>query len=547
MAATAAELCAKGRVAISQRAWGDAYDALRAADDLDPLGANDAELLGLAALLTGHDSESDALRERAHSAYLAAGDVEAAARVGFWLALALTLRGEPARGGGWFARVQRLLDDAGLHDSVWRGFLLVSNGMQTLFSGDAAGALRRFEAATAIADRHHNADLRVLAGHGHGQSLIASGDVASGFALLDEVMVLATTDDVSPQVVGLVYCAIIELCVRNLDVRRGQEWTTVLSRWCAAQPQLVPYRGQCLVHRAEILQLHGSWGDALAEAESACRLLAEPLQSAVGKALYQRGELQRLRGHFDAAEISYREASLAGHDPQPGLALLRLAEGHVDVALAALRRAVAEAPAPLRTQLLPSLVEVALAAGDVGAARLTADELTTAAGLRDVTMLQAVAMQADGATLLGEEKPGAALQVLRKAWSFWQDIDAPYDAARTRVLVGMACRALGDDDTAEMELDAARWAFDRLGAAPDVERVARLSARRASDPTPAGLTLREVQVLRLVATGATNRAISRELFVSEKTIARHVANIFNKLGISSRAAATAFAYEHHLE
>lgn len=546
MAATATELSAQGCAAISRRAWRDACEAFRAADAIHPLAAADVERFALAAFLTGHDDESDALRERAHAAFLAAGDVEAAARVGFWLALALTLRGEPARGGGWFARVKRVLDDAGLDDSVWRGFLLVSRGMETLFSGDLAGAARCFEQSLATAERHHNTDLRVLAGHGHGQALIALGETVRGFALLDEVMVAATTEDASPQAVGLVYCAIIELCARNLDVRRGQEWTTMLTRWCAAQPQLVPYRGQCLVHRAEILQLHGSWDDALAEAETACRLLAEPLQRAIGKALYQRGELQRLRGDFEAAEISYREASLAGHDPQPGLALLRVVQGRFDTALAALRRAAAESPAPLRMMLLPSLVEVALAAGDVAAARSVADELTAAADLHDVAMLQAAALQADGATLLAEKQPAAALPVLRTAWSRWQDISAPYDAARARVLVGLACRALGDDDSAEMELDAARWAFDRLGATPDAERVGSLSARRTSDPTPAGLTLREVQVLRLVATGATNRAIGRELFVSEKTVARHVANIFNKLEISSRAAATAFAYENRL-
>ncbi len=537
-----------GRAHVEARAWSAAYDDLLAADAEAALSPLDRERLALAAFLTGHEPESDAARERAHHDHLATADAEGAARVAFWLALALTLRGEVARGGGWFARVERVLDDAGLVDSVWRGYLDVAQAMQLLFTDDVAGAITRFEPALASAERHRDADLLTLVRHGHGQALVAGGDAEAGLAELDEVMVAVTTGDVSPQVVGLVYCAAIETCRDRFDLRRGREWTDALSRWCAEQPDLVPYRGQCLVHRAEILQLHGSWPDAAAEAQRACERLRDPPgQVAEGMAVYQRGELHRLRGEAARAETCYREASQHGHDPQPGLALLRLAQGRVDDAAASVRRALDESPEFRgRTRLLPSHVEISVARGDVAGARLAADELTESAAARDSPQLVAAALQAAGAVLLAEDDPREALLSLRRAWSLWQDMGAPYDAARTRVLVGLACRAVGDDDTAEMELDAARWVFEQLGAAPDLARVAALSRRGGRAAAPGGLTLREVQVIRLVATGATNRAIAAELFLSEKTVARHIANIFTKLDLSSRAAATAYAYEHHL-
>lgn len=542
------ELLERGREAFGGRVWSVAYADLAAADAVEALGPTDRERLALAAFLTGREAESDAARERAHHDHLAGGDTEGAARAAFWLGLALTLRGEVVRGGGWFARAQRVLDDAGVTGSVWRGYLLVRAGMGVLFGGDPGGAIALFEQAIAMGKRYADADLRSLARHGHGQALVASGDPAAGLAELDEVMVAVTTETVSPQVVGLVYCAVIATCRDSFDLRRGREWTDALTRWCGAQPDLVPYRGQCLVHRAEILQLHGSWPDAMAEAQRACERLGEPPgQIAAGMALYQRGELHRLRGEHGKAEAAYREASQRGHDPQPGLALLRLAQGRLDAAAGAIHRALDEGqPPPRRSRLLPAYVEIAIAAGDIPAARIAADELTAMAAAHDAPLLTATALQATGAVLLASDAPRDALAVFRRAWSAWQDIEAPYDAARSRVLVGLACRALGDEDTAEMELDAARWVFEQLGAAPDLARVAALSRRAARTAAPGGLTLREVQVLRLVATGATNRAIAGELFLSEKTVARHVANIFTKLDLSSRAAATAFAYEHDL-
>jgi DNA-binding CsgD family transcriptional regulator len=210
---------------------------------------------------------------------------------------------------------------------------------------------------------------------------------------------------------------------------------------------------------------------------------------------------------------------------------LRIAQGQLEAARAAIRRAVDEAKQPAsRARLLPTLIEVMLAG--------IADRL-------QAPLLRAMATQAQGAVLLAEGDARAALAALREAWTAWQELEAPHEAARTRALIGLACRALGDEDGAEMELDAARWAFQELGATPDVASVESLS-RKGSAEAASGLTAREVEVLRLVAAGKTNRAIATDLFLSEKTVARHVSNIFGKLGLSTRAAATAHAYEHGL-
>ena len=308
----------------------------------------------------------------------------------------------------------------------------------------------------------------------------------------------------------------------------------------------MPYRGQCLVYRAEIMQLHGAWSDAVEEARRACEWLSRPPGPATGPAFYQRAELHRLRGEFAKAEQAYRQASQFGRTPQPGLALLRLAQGQLDAAAAAIRRAVEEAQDRLtRAKVLAAHVEIMLAVGDVPAARAAADELTAVAADLDAPLLRAVAAHATGAVLLAEGDARAAVAALRRAWTAWQELEAPYDAARVRVLIGLAYRALGDRDTAAMELDAARWVFRQLGAMPDVIQVEAL-VREAAPRAAGGLTAREVEVLRLVAAGKTNRAIAADLFLSERTVDRHVSNIFTKLGLSSRAAATAYAVEHDL-
>jgi DNA-binding CsgD family transcriptional regulator len=537
----------QGREAFARHAWAEAHAHLCAVDRDTPLAPEDLERLATAAYLLGRDAESSTLWTRAHQELLSRGDIARAARCALWLAFGLVSRGEHARAGGWIARARRLLDD-GPHDCVEQGYLLLHlAALQSAADGDYAREAATYDQAAQIGDRFGERDLVALARHRRGRCLIRMGQADDGLRLLDEAMVAVEAGEISPIVAGEVYCSMISGCLEIWDVRRARQWTAEMTQWCERHSDLVVYNGQCLVRRAQILQLHGAWSEALDAAQRACeRCLHGPDRAALGAAWYRRAELHRLRGESVKAEAAYREASRCGHHAQPGLAQLRLSQRQVSVAAAATRLAVDQAvERRTRSALLPAHVEIMLAAGDLDAARSAADELATIADPLDAPMMRAVASQARGAVLLAEGDAKAALAALRHAWLAWQEIEAPYEAARVRVLIALACRALKDGDGAEMELDAARWVFRQLEAVPDLTRVEALS--HPAEPKAAGtLSAREAQVLRLVAAGKTNRAIATALRISERTVERHVSNIFNKLGVSSRAAATAYAYEHQL-
>lgn len=535
------------RAAATPGRWVDAFDELSEADERSSLGAADLCELAIVAFLIGRDAVALDAFQRAHQSSRDAGEAGQATRCAFWLGYVLMLSGRIAEAMGWWTRGQRLLDEDG-QPRVEQGYLLIPPSLRKLNGDDARGAYEGFGEAMAIADRFGDTDLLAWSRLGRGKALMKLGEVRRGISLLDEAMVAVTVGEVSPIVTGRIYCAVIVACREFFDLRRAQEWTAAFSRWCATQQGLKPYRGQCLVHRSEIMQLHGEWSEAIDEIRQACAHLSDPPGDPVlGMAQYQMGELLRLRGEYARAEDAYRRAGECGHVVQPGLALLRLAQGRVEDAVAAIRRVVAESGSDRteRARMLAAFITIMLAVGDIGAARTATDELERLAAEFDAEYLRALAASARGAVALADgDAPGACVS-FRVAWQAWRDLDAPYEVAEVRLLMTRACRELGDHDTAEMELSAARRTFENLRAAPALQAVAELSGTEPGIPD-GGLTRRELDVVRLVAGGATNRDVAQALSISEKTVARHLSNMFVKLGVTSRAGVTAYAYEHDL-
>jgi DNA-binding CsgD family transcriptional regulator len=529
---------------FDERRWATVAEVLAPLAADGPLGLDDLERLAISARLCNQQELFRSALQRLFADAAAEGRPGRAAWAGYWLGHALMFEGEGAQASGWFARSRRLLEEAGV-DCVEAGYLMVPGGIE-LIEEDPDRACATFRQAGQIARRFADRDLAAIVGHGLGRALIRAGHIAEGMQSLDEVMVAFATQEVSPLVVGDVYCGAMEACAEVRDLGRAREWTRTLTAWCEQQPDLVPYRGPCLVFRTELMQIQGAWEDAMEEALRACDYLSRPsTPEAADGAYYQLGELHRLRGEYDRAEEAYREARRLGHLGEPGLTLLRLAWGNVDSARASIERVLQEVPEPgKRSVILEAAVQILLAAGDHAAADRHAAELAAIASDLDTPAVRAAADHARGAVRLATGEPGEALAPLRRAWMAWQRLEAPYLAARVRVLIGSACRDLGDAESAEMEFDAARWVFQQLGAAPDLAAVNGLSAVRGKG---AGLLSgRELEVVRLVAAGHTNREIANALFISEHTVARHIQNIFAKLGVSSRTALAGYAFEHRL-
>lgn len=538
----------RGRASFAAEAWIDACDLLVSADREVPLELEDLERLAVARYLMGNDGASTEAWGRAYRAARERRDAPRAVRCAFWAAFVLLNRGDLPAGSGWVARGQRLLDRAdGPDEVVEQGYLRYLVALRSVFEGDAQAAQTGFEEAARIGVRYGDADLETLARLGLGRVLIRLGQLTQGVACLDEAMVAVTGEEVSPIVVGDSYCSAIEGCQELFDLARAQRWTEGLGRWCDRHPSLVAFRGQCLIHRSEILQLRGAWPEALSEAQQAHRRLSRPAgQVAIGAAYYQQGEMHRLRGEFGAAETAYQQARKHGREPQPGLAQLRLAGGRLDAAVAAIRRTLAETGDRVdRTRLLPASVEILLAVGDTDAAREACLELEALAAEYNSRMLDAVTAQTRGAVDLADGDPAAALASLRRALEWWQQLEAPYEGARVRVLLGQACLSLGDEESAASEWATAREVLADLGASADLARVERLAGDHGR-PHRGGLTERELEVLRGIAAGQSNRAIAAELVISHRTVERHVSNIFTKLDVSSRSQATAYAFRHGL-
>ncbi|PSL02065.1 regulatory LuxR family protein [Haloactinopolyspora alba] len=532
----------RARDAYERREWVSAYRTL---SDLDESGlaAGDFTALATTAYLLGRRNDCIQATERAYQANVDQGKVFAAVRSALWLATVLFEGGEVAIGGGWVARAQRLLD-AVEGDVVERGYLLQLQQLELIVKGELTKAVDRAPQVTDYGRRFHDPDLLAVGLAFEGRLAIYSGRVAYGLRLLDEAMVGVLGGEVSPVYSGLVYCSAIEACQEVSDLGRAGEWTHALSTWCESQPGLVAFTGQCAVHRGQLMRLHGAYTEALAELDrAAARYAAAGGHPAVALACYERGETHRLRGEYDAADAAYEKAAAHGHPAQPGRALLWLGQGRVEQAAVTSHRLLAEVADPVhRSGLQPAVVEVFVAAGDVEAGAAAVQELAELARSFGCSALLAAAGGASARVALAQGDGAAALAPARAGLDGWTRLEAPYEAARCRALLGTALRLMGDEASAVGDLAAARRTFVDLGAAPAEREVAELLGQAA----PGGLSPREVEVLRLVAAGRSNPEIAAELILSEKTVARHVSNIFAKLDVGSRTAAAAFAYQHRL-
>lgn len=535
----------RGRSHYAERRWADAFEALLAAEKRDSLAAEDLDRLVWAAALIGDDDAFIAALEKLHEVCVELGRSRRAARAAFWIGFRLMGLGASGRGAGWLARARRHIENE-TGSCAERGYLKLPALHRQLAEGNDEAAEATAKEAARIGELCDDGDLVALARNLQGRAVLRQQRIEEGLALLDEVMVAVTSGQLSPLVTGLVYCNVIATCQQMHAVDRAREWTAALALWCEAQPQLVTFTGYCLVHRSEILQLGGDWPRAMEEVNQVCDRVRERADPEVfGDACYQRAEILRLRGKPQEAEAAYRLASDNGRDPQPGLALLRLSQGRSREAFTAMERVAASTATPWeRARVLPAFVEIALAVEEIDKARSSAEELATIAQSFGSKILGAMAAHAQGAVRLAEGDPSGAIVPLRHALSVWTRVGAPYIVARIRVALSRAYAALGDADGSELEIDGATQVFRKLGAEPDLAAiVAKGSAGSDSRFT---LSSRELEVLRLVAKGKTNKAIARQLRVSERTIDRHLSNIFDKIDVANRAAATAYAYEHDL-
>ena len=528
------------RVDYDRGDWAAAYAGWSAADP-DLLSAAELEDFAVAAELTGHHDDTVVALQRAFRLSQEAADLGRSVRCAFRITMTSHVHGDSALARGWTSRAEGLVADGSDGAEVgWVDFLRM---FRALDAGDFATAGDYADRVAERGRRFAEPDLTALGLCAQGRMAIYSGRVSAGLARLDEAMVRVLAGEASPVVAGHVYCTAIEGCQEISDFGRVAEWTAALERWCTAQPGLLAFTGQCAVHRGQLLRLHGEWQQALEEFERATRRYQEVnAPDAIGLAAYEAGEVLRLRGELAEADAAYERAADRGFDPQPGLALLWLARGQSAAALATVDRLLAETDGPVqRCRLLPAAVEVLLEAGEVDRARDVAAELDGLAGHFGCAWLEAAAAHAHGAVELAAGDAAGALPYLRKAQQLWARAEATYERSQARLLTGRALAGVGDTESARRELEAARTVFRQIGARPAADEADALLAPAA---LPAGLTAREAEVLRLVASGRSNAQIAADLVLSEKTVARHLSNIFTKLDVRSRTAATAFAFEH---
>lgn len=543
MTSSDAGVIASAREAFSRADWRAAFDGFRAAGEHMELSADDSFELADSAWWLGEIEAALDAWQVAYRLYLQAGVGRRAAMAAMFVGVHSMQRGDSAAGSAWMARTRRLLEEE--PEAAEHGYPLYLDIFVAMGAGDTERAIEVARRMQALGQRFDDANLSAVGRVGEGRALIKQGLVSDGMGLLDEAMLAALSENLHPVWAGAIYCHLMDACRELAELRRAGEWTDAATRWCERLPEGALYRGICRIHRAQVLQARGEWDQAEREAARACTDVLRLNPGTVAEGHYEIGEIRRLRGDLAGAEEAFRRAHELGRDPQPGLALVRLAQGKPDVAATAISAALATGgPDRLASaQLWAAQVEIALAAGDLAVAQQASDHLAETASIYESSGLEAAARQARGAVLLAAGSAAEAGGVLRSACRLWQELAAMHNAARTRVLLAEAYRALGDEDAAQLELDAACAVFGRLGAKLDTRRVGELQGRSG---LPGGLTEREAEVLRLVASGKSNRDIAALLFLSERTVHRHLSNIFTKVGVTSRTAAAAYAFEHDL-
>jgi DNA-binding NarL/FixJ family response regulator len=533
----------RSRSAVAGADWQTTYERLC---DLDPvtLSATDLDTLAEAAFWLGKPRDSLDARRHAYTAHKQAGDHDQAARAAWLLFIGHFDLSEMAVAGGWVKRGQQ--HAAATPDSAGAGYVALADADWVRYQGELRDAMARADRAIELGRRHNDPDLVALGQATKGRILVDGGKITDGVGELDEAMVAAVGDELSRFVTGRVYCLLVSTCHELGDVRRAGEWTATAVSWCEKLGEDSWYPGLCRLHRCELESLRGEWMLAEQEALRAAKELVPFGDYWVGEGMYLVGEIRRHKGDLANSEEAYEEAHQLGRDPLPGLALLRAERGDVEGAAKALRLGLAPGGGtPLRrARLLAAHVAVELEAGDVEAADRSSQELNTLADASGVMLLKAMAAKARGAVLLARDQVEDALAALRVACNILRDLSCPYEDAHARLLIGMATRKAGDDQTAQLEFAAAVTIFEELGATLDAERAKALLNRKR--PLPRGLTEREIEVLALVAKGQTNRDIAGSLYISEHTVARHLSNVFRKLDVTSRSAAVAFALEHDL-
>jgi ATP/maltotriose-dependent transcriptional regulator MalT len=523
--------------------WREIHERLTTREP-SSLSAADLDTLAEALFWLDRPDESIAVRRDAYAAHRADADPAAAAMAAWQLYYDHALVGEMAVAGGWLARARQ--HAAGSEGSVAAGFVALAEADHAQHHDDLEAAIAHAERAEALGRSLDDRDLVAMALQTRGQLLVAGGRVADGMASLDEAMIAVTNGELSPLFTGWVYCSVLGVCHDVADLGRAAEWTEAALRWCDSLDDGLLYPGLCRVHRVELACLRGAWTTARSEAQRAGQQLLAHDPRYAGEAVYLSAEMDRLRGDLEAAEVGFQEAHALGREPQPGLALVWLARGRPAAAVASLRLALRPGPsAPLaRAALLAALVEAEVAVGELERAEAAVTQLTAVARASTSPYLEAITAARHGLVLLARDELGDAMGRLRRASTLLEGLAMPYELASVGVSIARAARRAGDESTTLLELRRALATFQRLGATRDVARVQALLGESGS---PTGLlTRREVEVLRLVAQGDTNRQIGARLVISQHTVARHLSNIFTKLGVTSRAAATAYAYEHDL-